>query len=47
MKTEQVRNGRPRLSVAIIVRNEQEIIAETLDKRPGDRRRDHRMGFRF
>jgi tetratricopeptide (TPR) repeat protein len=31
MKTEQVRNGRPRLSVAIIVRNEQEVIAETLD----------------
>ena len=31
MKTEQVHNGRPRLSVAIIVRNEQEIIAETLE----------------
>ncbi len=31
MKTEQVRNGRPRLSVAIIVRNEQEVIAETLE----------------
>jgi len=31
MKTEQVRNGRPRLSVAIIVRNEQEVIVETLE----------------
>jgi glycosyltransferase involved in cell wall biosynthesis len=31
MKTAQIRNGRPRLSVAIIVRNEQEVIAETLD----------------
>ncbi|MGD0516646.1 MAG: glycosyltransferase [Thermoguttaceae bacterium] len=31
MKTQQVRNGRPRLSVAIIARNEQEVIAETLD----------------
>ncbi|MGA2059369.1 MAG: glycosyltransferase family 2 protein, partial [Thermoguttaceae bacterium] len=31
MKTEQARNGRPRLSVAIIVRNEQEVIAETLE----------------
>jgi glycosyltransferase involved in cell wall biosynthesis len=31
MKTEQVRNGRPRLSVAIIVRNEQEVIGETLE----------------
>ncbi len=31
MKPEQVRNGRPRLSVAIIVRNEQEVIAETLE----------------
>jgi tetratricopeptide (TPR) repeat protein len=30
MKTEQLRNGRPRLSVAMIVRNEQEVIAETL-----------------
>ena len=30
MKTEQVRNGRPRLSVAIIVRDEQEVIAESL-----------------
>ena len=31
MKTEQVSNGRPQLSVAIIVRNEQEVIAETLE----------------
>jgi tetratricopeptide (TPR) repeat protein len=31
MKTEQVRHGRPRLSVAMIVRNEQEVLAETLD----------------
>ena len=31
MKPEQVHNGRPRLSVAIIVRNEQEVIAETLE----------------
>ena len=31
MKTQQVRNGRPRLSVALIARNEQEVIAETLD----------------
>jgi tetratricopeptide (TPR) repeat protein len=31
MKTEQVRNCRPRLSVAIIARNEQEVITGTLD----------------
>ncbi len=31
MKPEQFHNGRPRLSVAIIVRNEQEVIAETLE----------------
>jgi len=31
MKTGNVHNGRPRLSVAIIVRNEQEVIAETLE----------------
>ncbi len=31
MKTEQVHNGQPRLSVAVIVRNEQDVIAETLE----------------
>ena len=31
MKTAQVSNGRPRLSVAIIARNEQKVIAETLE----------------
>jgi tetratricopeptide (TPR) repeat protein len=31
MKSQQVHNGRPRLSVALIVRNEQYVIAETLE----------------